>query len=228
MDAKTQSSLLPYIETTPKINVIGSVIWLHGLGADGNDFKPIVPELNLPANLPLRFIFPHAPLQPVTINNGYVMRAWYDIVSLKIDEHADQKGIQNSVRQLERLIENEEKRGIPAEKIVLAGFSQGAVIALATGLCFTRKLAGILALSGYLPHAEQVIAKASPANQATPIFIGHGTEDTIVPFFLGHTTYETLKKHAYQVSWHSYPMPHSVCASEIKDISDWLQAVFNK
>lgn len=214
------------IEVIPSIPAIGSVIWLHGLGADGHDFLPIVSELHLPERLPLRFVFPHAPLRPVTINNGYVMRAWFDIYSMKIEQRIDEKGIQESVQHLEKLIENEEKNGISSENILLAGFSQGSVIAMITGLCFSKPLAGILALSGFLPDSQEIFDKTSPANRSIPIFVGHGTEDTIVPFALGQITINALAKRGYPVSPHSYPMPHSVCAEEVKDISAWMKEVY--
>lgn len=220
------NKLLSFIEVKPKTPAIGTIIWLHGLGADGNDFAPIVRELNVAERLPLHFIFPHAPMRAVTINSGYVMRAWYDIVSTNIDSHADQQGIDESVAQLQLLIENEINSGIPSEKIILAGFSQGAVIALTTGLTYADKLGGILALSGYLPNPEQALQFAAPANKHTPIFLGHGTEDNIVPHNLGEKLYTALKEHRFPVSWHSYAMSHSVCYEEIQDIAKWLIGIF--
>ncbi len=217
---------LSYIEINPPTSPKGSVIWLHGLGADGNDFAPIVPELKLPPELSLRFVFPHAPLIPVTINNNYVMRAWYDIHSLATENHVDYSGIEASTKKLHELIAEEEKRGIPSEKITLAGFSQGAVIALTTGLTYPKRLAGLLALSGYLPKKEEIMQKATPANQTTPIFLAHGTEDTVVPYFLGEGVYHILQKNNYRVDWHTYRMPHSVCAEEVKDIGAWLKRLY--
>jgi phospholipase/carboxylesterase len=215
------------IEINPSSPAIASVIWLHGLGADGNDFVPIIPELNLDNNFPIRFVFPNAPSMPVTVNNGYVMPAWYDIYSMSIDQRIDWEGIQRSVKLVDNLIEKEIKSGIPSEKIILAGFSQGAVIALTTGLRHTKKLAGILALSGYLPFAEKIIsAEQSKTNQSTPIFLGHGTEDAIVPVILGEAICSFLKKHHYPVSWHSYAMAHAVCRDEIRDIAEWLKKCF--
>lgn len=215
------------IEINPKQSAIGSVIWLHGLGADGNDFVPIVPELNLGDNFPIRFIFPNAPLMPVSVNNGYVMPAWFDIYSMSIDQRIDVEGMQRSVKLLEQLIEKEIKLGTPADKIILAGFSQGAVIALTTGLQYAKKLAGIIALSGYLPFAEKLLSsKASKDNQTTPIFIGHGTDDPIVPIVLGETIGAILKKYNYPVSWHNYSMAHSVCMEEIQDIGNWIKKCF--
>ncbi len=220
------TDLIEAIELNPKTAPIGSIIWLHGLGADGNDFVPIVSELNLPDTLPLRFVFPHAPMMPVTINNGYVMRAWYDIVSMLPDHHADQSGIDASIAQLHDLIHHEEKLGIPTEKIILAGFSQGAVIALTTGLTFRKRLGGILALSGYLPQPEKILNDPNSANHTTPIFLAHGREDMVVPYFLGETVHQQLQKKSFPVSWHSYVMGHSVCAEEVLDIAKWLKSVF--
>lgn len=207
------------IVLTPNLPPIGSVIWLHGLGADGHDFVSIAAELKLPLHLPLRFIFPHAPMQPVTINNGYVMRAWFDIYSMQIDQRIDAPGIANSVNLVTQLIENEQNRGISSEKIILGGFSQGAVIALTTGLSHPQKLGGIVALSGFLPNALEIF---SGKHQTIPVFLAHGTEDTVVPFILGKTTAAILEKEGIPLSWHSYTMPHSVCAQEINDISTWL------
>lgn len=226
MTTSTNKPLLNCIEINPQTPAIGSVIWLHGLGADGNDFVPIVPELKLPATLPIRFIFPNAPMRPVTINNGYVMPAWYDIFSMAINQRIDSTGIAESVKQIEQIIAREEQRGIPSNKIVLAGFSQGSVVALTTGLGYAKKLAGILALSGYLPDADQAMASASTENKTTPIFVGHGISDTVVPQFLGLHAYDVLNRNGYPVSWHSYMMQHSVCEEEIADIGTWLQKVF--
>jgi phospholipase/carboxylesterase len=214
--------LLETIEINPKTKPIASIIWMHGLGADGNDFVPIVPELNLPSDLPIRFVFPNAPMQPVSINNGYIMRAWYDIVALEVNKHADEKGIAASVQQIIQLIEHEEQSGISSEHIILAGFSQGAVMALTTGLTYPKRLGGIIALSGYLPFAENVMKNSAIANRTLPIFLAHGTSDTVVPYFLGETTHKVLTQHQYSVEWHSYAMPHSVCLEEIRDIGNWI------
>ena len=222
------NNVLDMIEVNPTSTATATVIWLHGLGADGNDFAPMVPELQIPNTLPIRFVFPNAPLQPVTINGGYVMRSWYDIVSLEINRHADQTGIARSVQQVNQVIENEINNGIPAEKIILAGFSQGAVMALTAGLGYQKKLGGILALSGYLPFAADVLSAANQANKSTPIFLAHGTQDAVVPYFLGQAAHAELIKHQHPVSWHSYPMPHSVCAEEIQDIREWLITRLNK
>jgi len=210
------------IHSSPTTLPSSSVIWLHGLGADGNDFAAIVPELNLARDLSVRFIFPHAPLQPVTINQGYVMRAWFDIYSSQIDSKIDLEGIEKSANFVETLIEKEEAFGIPADRIFLAGFSQGAVIALTTMLRCKKRLAGVLALSGYLPFAEKWLQSASTASQQTPVFLAHGTEDPIVPYVLGTTTHDLLKKYNCPVDWHSYTMAHSVCKKEIDDIGKWI------
>lgn len=215
------------IEINPSKTAVGSVIWLHGLGADGSDFVPLVPELKLPASLPIRFIFPNAPMLPVTVNNGYVMPAWFDIYGMGMDQKIDQAGILKSADYLESLIKKEEERGIPANKIVLAGFSQGAVIAMTAGLRYPKHLGGVLALSGYLPLTDKILAESSPANRTTPFFIAHGTSDTVVPYFLGQHTYNVLQKNNYPASFHSYPMAHSVCGEEIVDISEWLKKIFN-
>lgn len=221
----TQTLNSSSIEITPNVPAMGSVIWLHGLGADGHDFASIVPQLHLPAHLPLRFVFPHAPLRPVTINNGYIMRAWFDIYSMQIDQRIDQAGMADSVNLLSQLIRNEHDKGMPAEKIILGGFSQGAVIALTAGLSYPQKLAGVIALSGYLPNATQVLMNKSQANQTIPVFLAHGVEDTVVPFALGQATAAVLEKHGILVAWHSYRMPHSVCATEVNDIAEWLRSV---
>lgn len=221
-------NILPCIEINPPTPAVGSIIWLHGLGADGNDFAPIVPELKHANQHPLRFIFPHAPSRPVTINNGYVMPAWYDITSMSINQRVDMAGVNESVKQLEQLIQRENELGIPTDKIVLAGFSQGAVIALAAGLNFSKRLGGIMALSGYLPSTEKLTTAAESANQTTPIFIGHGTGDAVVPAMLGKFIYDTLAKLGYNVSWHQYAMQHSVCAEEIHDIDLWLEKIINR
>ena len=222
MTKYTKVTNLHSIELDPEQSPIGSILWLHGLGADGHDFAPIVPELNLPKSLPLRFIFPHAPLRPVTINNGYVMRAWFDVYGVSLDMEIDEEGIARSVTLVNQWIEDEINRGIPANKIVLAGFSQGAVIALHAGLRYPKRLGGILALSGALPAAEKVFAEKSQANATVPIFIAHGSEDTVIPMLLGQASAQILEKQGYPTTWRSYKMPHSVCNEEIQDIAQWL------
>lgn len=216
-----------FLQINPPTTAKRSVIWLHGLGADGSDFIPIVPELRLPESLGIRFIFPHAPIMPVTLNHGYEMRAWYDIYGLDRNAKIDTPGIAASVRRVEHLIEQEIKQGIPSDQIIVAGFSQGAVIALSTGLTFTQPLGGIIALSGYLPNAKFIIETASPANQTIPIFLAHGTEDTVVPYALGKAAYLTLEEAHYAVDWHSYVMGHSVCPQEINDISLWIKKILS-
>jgi len=205
-----------------------SVIWLHGLGADGSDFVPMVSELNLPNELGVRFIFPHAPVQAITMNQGYQMRAWFDIYEMSLSAEIDELGISNSVKQVEHLIAQETAKGISTSEIILAGFSQGAVIALTTGLTHAKKLGGIIALSGYLPLAEKVIINSSEANKDIPIFIAHGTDDNVLPYALGKNTYVALENAGYPVDWHSYVMNHSVCSQEIQDIKKWLQDIYAK
>jgi len=199
-----------------------AVIWLHGLGADGHDFEPLVPALSLPR--PVRFVFPHAPFRPVTVNGGMAMRAWYDIVSLDRLAIEDEAGIRASERAIVDLIDAERTRGIAPERIVLAGFSQGGAIALQTGLRFAEKLAGIMALSSYLPLRAQLDAERSAANQATSIFMAHGTVDPVLPFALAEQSHARLAELGYDVEWHSYAMAHSVAPDEVHDIARWLSA----
>ena len=201
-----------------------SVIWLHGLGADGYDFVPIVAELRLPPSCAVRFIFPHARVRPVTINNGYEMRAWYDIKALTREAGEDAAGIRESEGVVREYIARETARGIAAGRIVIAGFSQGGAIALQTGLRHDEELAGVMALSTYLPLRNAFAAEASAANRKTPILMCHGTQDTVVPLQLGELSRDVLNGLGYALEWRTYPMPHSVCAEEINDISAWLQA----
>ena len=198
------------------------VIWLHGLGADGHDFEPIVPELDLPDALRVRFIFPHAPMQPVTINGGESMRAWYDIYN---DRRHDEAGIRASQARVEALLARERTRGIAARRIVLAGFSQGGAIALQTGLRHAERLAGILALSTYLPLAETVDVEAGPANRDVPIMMMHGTQDQLILLERASFSRRTLEELGYPVEWRQYRMQHAVCAEEIADIGAWLRRV---
>jgi phospholipase/carboxylesterase len=200
----------------------GTVIWMHGLGADGWDFVPIVKELPLPEGLHLRFIFPHAPMRAVTINNGNVMRAWYDIAMTDIARLPDERGIRDSQAQVNALVAREESRGVPAERIVLAGFSQGGAIALQAGLRHPKKLAGVMALSTYLTLADTLAAEASPANRDTPILMAHGTEDPVVPLKLAVSSRDKLVQLGWKVEWREYPMPHSVCMEEVEEIAGWL------
>jgi phospholipase/carboxylesterase len=217
--------MLETIDIDPRGPHRASVIWLHGLGADGNDFVPIVPELRLPDALGLRFVFPHAPVRPVTINGGMPMRAWYDITGLETGSGEDEDGIRTSAQQTEALIAAEKEHGVPASRIVLAGFSQGGAVALHTGLRHGERLAGIMGLSTYLPLHDRLEAEAAEANRGTPIFMAHGSLDPMLPQRLGEMSRDLLQQHGHEVAWRSYPMPHQVCPEEIRDIADWLQFV---
>ena len=199
-----------------------AVIWLHGLGADGHDFEPIVPELRL--RRPVRFVFPHAPVRPVTINNGLEMRAWYDIVGFDAARE-DAAGIRASAAAVARLLDREVERGVAPERIVLAGFSQGGAIALHLGLREPRPLAGVLALSTYLPLAASLKAEKAAANAALPIFMAHGEHDPVIPLASADASRKLLEREGYKVDWHVYPMPHSVCGPEIAAIAVWLEAL---
>lgn len=216
----TQS--LESIETNPQGPVTASVIWLHGLGADGGDFANIVPELKLPQNHGVRFIFPHAPYRAVTINNGYVMRAWYDILDNSFSGNEDSTGIQDSANSISMLVQKEIDRGTASNRILLAGFSQGGAIVLHAGLRFPQPLAGILALSTYLPLAQTVNNERHDSNSNIPIFMAHGRDDPIIPLALAESSCSALKTLGYPVEWHRYPMEHSVCPEEIADISGWM------
>jgi phospholipase/carboxylesterase len=204
-----------------------SVIWLHGLGADGSDFKGIVPELHLTAEPNIHFIFPNAPIQSVTINGGMQMRAWYDILEMSLERKVDIGGIYQSAKLVELLIHKEMDKGILSEHILLAGFSQGGVVALHTGLGFQHKLAGIVALSTYFPTFEQLKPELSAANNASPIFMGHGILDSVVAIELGKTAFNALRDLGYNVEWHDYLMEHSVCIEEIGHISAFINRIFN-
>ena len=219
------TTLLPRIELESAPNPTAAVIWLHGLGADGNDFAGLVPELDLSGCQPIRFVFPHAPTMPVTINGGYVMPAWYDILGANLVSRQDAAGIQNSERAITALIDNEVARGIPYERIVLAGFSQGCAMALHTGLRLPHKLAGIMALSGYLPLADRFATERHIANASTPVFMAHGTQDPVVVIQRGEESRDALVQLGHPVQWHTYPMPHSVHPREIADIAVFLQKV---
>jgi len=219
------ADLLESIEVETGRQPRAAVLWLHGLGADGHDFEPIVPELDLPATLPVRFVFPHAPLRPVTINRGMVMRAWYDVRDDGGERREDEAGVQASQEQIEALIAREQARGVTADRLVLAGFSQGGAMALHTGLRHPARLAGILALSCFLPLADRVAAEASPANRDVPIFLAHGTHDAVIPLARAHRARAVLEGLGYRVEWHEYPMPHAVCREEIEEIGRWLRGV---
>jgi phospholipase/carboxylesterase len=209
------------LETAPR--PVTSVIWLHGLGADGNDFVPIVRELDLA--VPIRFVFPHAPMQAVTINNGYVMRAWYDILGQDLARREDERGVRASQALVEALIAREKTRSVAAARIVLAGFSQGGAIALHTGLRHPERLAGILALSTYVPIAGSLSAEAHAANRTVPIFMAHGTYDPIIPLRHARASRDLLGRLGYSVEWHEYAMPHAVVPQEIAAIGKWLERV---
>ena len=219
--------LLDYVEVSTGDNPQYSVIWMHGLGADGHDFEPIVPVLGLSPGTAVRFIFPHALMRPITINGGAVMRAWYDIVEISTIRGQDKAGIRHSAAKISELIEHEISRGIPASKIILAGFSQGGAMALQVGLRFPQKLAGIMALSAYLVYPETLQDECSEANALTPVFLGHGNQDPMVPFFLGEAVRTSLEAGKWPVEWHSYPIPHSVSQQEIVDIGRWMQGCFS-
>ena len=215
-------STLPYVEVNPHGEHESVVIWLHGLGDSGNGFAPIVPELKLPKNHKIRFIFPHAPVIPVTINNGMPMRAWYDIKSMDFESRADVTGVLESAESVRQLVESEMAKGIPSEKIVLAGFSQGGVIAYQLGLRFEHPLAGILALSTYMSQPNSLASEAHRANRETPIFVGHGQDDEVVPMEMGLAAFKELENNGYHTLWKAYPMQHNVCMQELDDISSWL------
>jgi phospholipase/carboxylesterase len=217
-------NLLPHVELATGAEPAGTIIWLHGLGADAHDFEPIVPELNLPARLQVRFVFPNAPVQPVTINGGMRMPAWYDILQLGGGPE-DEAGIRSSQSLLDNLVFEQGKRNIPASRIVLAGFSQGGAIALQAALRHPERLAGVLALSTYLPLRQTLEAEKSPANLAVPIFMAHGTHDPVIPFARAEESRQLLERSGYAVQWRSYPMPHSVCPQEIEDIGAFLAGV---
>lgn len=220
-----QSDLLEAVELQTTPNPACSVIWLHGLGADGYDFVPVVRELEALGAPPARYVFPHAPMMPVTINGGYVMRAWYDILGTDLVRREDEAGIRASQAAVERLIEREVLRGTPPARIVLAGFSQGGAITLQTGLRRRQPLAGLVALSCYLPLADRFEAERHPASARVPIFLAHGNADPIVPIARGAASRDRLTALGHPVQWHEYPMPHSVCAEEIRDIAAFLQTV---
>ena len=200
-----------------------AVLWLHGLGADGHDFEPIVPELRL--RVPVRFVFPHAPVRPVTINGGMAMRAWYDILGFDRRAKEDAAGIRASAAAVTELVGRELERGMPSERIVLAGFSQGGAIALHTALRSPTPLAGVLALSTYLPLAATLAGERSAANASIPLFMAHGTDDPVLPLELAETSRRALEALGYVVDWHAYPMAHSVCMEEVRTIGAWLEAL---
>lgn len=202
-----------------------SIIVLHGLGADGNDFVPICEELELAPAGPVRFVFPHAPVRPVTINGGYRMRAWYDILGTDLVRREDEAGLRESVQLVEALIAREKARGVPAGRIVLAGFSQGCAMTLLTGLRHAERLAGLVGLSGYLPLADTTAAERHPANQDTPVFLVHGLADPVIPLERARASRDALRALGQPVEWHEYPMQHAVCPAEVADLNAWLLRV---
>ena len=220
--------MLEAVEQATKPRVAWSVLWLHGLGADGHDFAPIVPELVRPDWPGIRFVFPHAPVRRVTINGGMPMRAWYDIKSLSTDDRADETGLRESMREVDALLARERDRGVPPQRQLLVGFSQGAAVALCSGLRREAPVAGIAALSGYLPLAATLPAELTPGGKATPVFMAHGTQDPVVVPAWGSRSRDALQALGVAVEWHTYPMPHSVCAEEIRHLGDWMQARFEK
>lgn len=220
-------SLIPHITVEPTSEAQFAVVWLHGLGASGHDFEPIVPELKLPASMPVRFIFPHAPERPVTINNGMRMPAWYDITGLDFDKRADMESFASSGQLVEAFISDQVDRGIPPENILLAGFSQGGALALHTGLRYPRRLAGVMALSTYLATGTTLADEGSDANRETPILYAHGLQDPMIPIDQAMKSRDRLKELGYDVEWHQYMMEHNVCVDEISDISRWLQYCFS-
>ena len=219
-------TFLPCVELETGANPVASVIWLHGLGADGHDFEPIVPELRLPASLPVRFLFPHAPVRPITLNGGYPMRGWYDIYDLNfLNRREDAAGILASEAEVGKLIRRENARGIATSRIVLAGFSQGGAITLHAGLRYPERLAGLLALSTYLPLADRLADERSEANRDTPLFMAHGSGDNVVPFQAGEVSFQRLAALGQPGEFHRYPMMHAVHPQEIADIGAWLGRV---
>lgn len=219
-------AFLPAVEILTGPVPTHAVIWMHGLGADGHDFEPVVDEFDTDRLPPTRFIFPHAPERAVTINGGYVMRAWFDIYSRDYGNRAeDAEGTEASAAQVEALIARENARGIPDERIVLAGFSQGGAIALHAGLRHPRRLAGVMALSTFLPLAERLAGEAHPANRDVPIFMAHGQGDSVIPHAFAQQSAELLAAAGYSLEWRSYPMEHSLCLPEVRDIEDWLAKV---
>ena len=223
-------NVLEAVEIETGARPTASIVWMHGLGADGNDFVPIVRELKLAPSPAIRFVFPHAPMRAVTINNGYVMRAWYDVTYGDLEgksKQPDEAGVRESAREIAKLIARERARGVGAEHIVLAGFSQGGALALQTGLRYPERLAGIMALSTYLPLAETLAREASAANRETPIFMAHGTQDAVIPYAMAAASRKVLAESGYDVEWHEYLMPHSVCLEEVQEIGAWLRKVLN-
>lgn len=223
----TSSDLLPAIELETGNHPTHAVLWMHGLGADGNDFVPVVDELALPSSLHIRFLFPHAPMRPVSINGGSVMRAWhdYDVAGSTSNFRENMASLRDSQRAIDALIARESQRGIKPENIVLAGFSQGGALALQTGLRYPERLAGIMALSCYLPASQTLAVEAHQANSRAPVFMAHGIMDNIIPMTLALASKQQLLESGYMVEWREYPMAHTVCKEEIADIGAWLERI---
>ncbi|HXH81774.1 MAG TPA: dienelactone hydrolase family protein [Candidatus Tectomicrobia bacterium] len=219
------SELLDAVELETGPAPGAAILWMHGLGADGHDFVDLVPVLGLPEAPGVRFVFPHAPMRPVTINHGMVMRAWYDVRGDAGERREDEAGVRASQQRLEALIAREKQRGVPASRLVLAGFSQGGAMALHTGLRHPERLAGILALSCFLPLSDTVAAEAAAANRDTPIFMAHGTQDSVIPAARARRSRDALTALGYRVDYREYPMPHAVCDAEIRDVAAWLREV---
>jgi phospholipase/carboxylesterase len=219
------SDLLEHIQIETNDNPDVAIIWMHGLGADGNDFVPMVRELDLTGLPGIRFIFPHANTMPVTINNGYVMRSWYDITGLELGRREDENGLRASQKDIEAFIEREKARGIPASRIILAGFSQGCAMTIQTGLRHPERLAGLLCLSGYVPLSASLATERSDASKSTPIFMAHGRYDNVVPFNRAEASRDLLVSLGYQLEWHEYAMQHTLCLEEVQHISAWLKKV---
>lgn len=215
---------LETVEVEPEEPATAAVVLMHGLGADGHDFEALVPEMALPGR-PVRWVFPHAPVRAVTVNGGYPMRAWYDIVAIDRRVPEDEAGIASSAEAVRALVEREKARGVPTERVVLAGFSQGGAIALHTAVRHPERLAGVVALSAYLPLASRLAVEAHPANAAVGVFMAHGEHDPVVPLALGEGSRDALRARGYDVRWRTYPMPHSVCAAEVRDLREWLGGV---
>ena len=215
--------LLPFETVQTAEETEYTIIWLHGLGADGHDFVPLVPELRLPESLPVRFIFPHAPVRPITLNNGYEMRAWFDMFSLDRNNNTDESDLLTTVGWINQFIDQEIENGVPSNKILLAGFSQGGVIALHAGLRYPKKLAGIMALSTYIPFVENLLNQTTEQQKGISIFAAHGTQDPVIPIASWQDYTPKLEAEGFNVEAHSYEMEHSLCAKEVRDISSWLQ-----
>lgn len=216
-------ALLPFVDVPAQGQTRAAVVWLHGLGDSGHGFAPIVPELRLPADAGIRFLFPHAPERPITINNGFRMRGWYDIKTMDLAQRADETGVRESATAVQQLLDKLIAEGIPAEKIILAGFSQGGVIALHLLPRLPYRIAGVMALSTYMCVPDKLVAEQNNLNKSTPVLIAHGTQDEVVPYAAGQQAFHALKQNGYNISWHEYRMPHSVCAQQVADLSSFIQ-----